>query len=107
MIVKNIRIDLIYKNINNIVMVHDSLVNILNIDNRLVYALISNFEDGIDTKYIYELMEPKGWTREDLDKNINLLLDLNFIKDIENNIDLEEMKAEFESFKKQISRDCL
>ena len=104
MIVKNIRIDLIYKNINNIVMVHDSLVNILNIDNRLVYALISNFEDGIDTKYIYELMEPKGWTREDLDKNINVLLDLNFIKDIENNIDLEEMKAEFESFKKQISR---
>ncbi|EQK40029.1 hypothetical protein C672_3565 [[Clostridium] bifermentans ATCC 638] len=104
MIVKNIRIDLIYKNINNIVMVHDSLVNILNIDNRLVYALISNFENGIDTKYIYELMEPKGWTREDLDKNINLLLDLNFIKDIENNIDLEEMKAEFESFKKQISR---
>lgn len=104
MIVKNIRIDLIYKNINNIVMVHDSLVNILNIDNRLVYALISNFEDGIDTKYIYELMEPKGWTREDLDKNINLLLDLNFIKNIENNIDLEEMKAEFESFKKQISR---
>ncbi|EQK41144.1 hypothetical protein C671_2790 [[Clostridium] bifermentans ATCC 19299] len=104
MIVKNIRIDLIYKNINNIVMVHDSLVNILNIDNRLVYALISNFENGIDTKYIYELMEPKGWTREDLDKNINLLLDLNFIKDIENNIDLEEMKAEFESFKNQISR---
>ncbi|QEZ70823.1 hypothetical protein D4A35_17975 (plasmid) [Paraclostridium bifermentans] len=104
MIVKNIRIDLIYKNINNIVMVHDSLVNILNIDNRLVYALISNFEDGIDTKYIYELMEPKGWTREDLDKNINVLLDLNFIKDIENNIDLEEMKSEFESFKKQISR---
>ncbi|QEZ70811.1 hypothetical protein D4A35_17895 (plasmid) [Paraclostridium bifermentans] len=104
MIVKNIRIDLIYKNINNIVMVHDSLVNILNIDNRLVYALISNFEDGIDTKYIYELMEPKGWTREDLDENINVLLDLNFIKDIENNIDLEEMKAEFESFKKQISR---
>ena len=104
MIVKNIRIDLIYKNIKNIVMVHDSLVNILNIDNRLVYALISNFENGIDTKYIYELMEPKGWTREDLDKNINLLLDLNFIKDIENNIDLEEMKAEFESFKKQISR---
>lgn len=104
MIVKNIRIDLIYKNINNIVMVHDSLVNILNIDNRLVYALISNFEDGIDTKYIYELMEPKGWTREDLDKNINVLLGLNFIKDIENNIDLEEMKAEFESFKKQISR---
>lgn len=97
MIVKNIRIDLIYKNINNIVMVHDSLVNILNIDNRLVYALISNFEDGIDTKYIYELMEPKGWTREDLDKNINVLLGLNFIKDIENNIDLEEMKAEFES----------
>lgn len=104
MIVKNIRIDLIYKNINNIVMVHDSLVNILNVDNRLVYALISNFEDGIDIKYIYELMEPKGWTREDLDKNINLLLDLKFIKSIENNIDLEEMKAEFESFKKQISR---
>lgn len=50
MVVKNIRMDLMYKNINNVVMVNDSLVNVLNIDNRLVYALISNFEDGIDIK---------------------------------------------------------
>lgn len=48
MVVKNIRMDLMYKNINNVVMVNDSLVNVLNIDNRLVYALISNFECGID-----------------------------------------------------------
>ncbi|EQK39576.1 hypothetical protein LPC27_13345 [Paraclostridium bifermentans] len=104
MVVKNIRIDLIYKNINNIVMVHDSLVNILDVDSRLLYALISNFEDGIDTKYIYELMEPKGWTREVLDNNINLLLDLNFIEDVGENIDLNKIKTEFESFKKQLFR---
>lgn len=102
MIVKNIRTDLIYKNINNIVMVHDSLVNTLDIDSRLIYALISNFEDGIDIKYIYELMEPKGWTREVLDNNINLLLDLNFIEDVKGNIDLEKIKKEFDDFKKEL-----
>lgn len=91
-----------YKDINNVVMVRDSLVNILNVDNRLIYALISNFEDGIDIKYIYELMEPKGWTREDLNNNINLLLDFKFIEDVGDNIDLGKMKIEFESFKKQL-----
>ncbi|OXX82462.1 hypothetical protein AVM15_18470 [Paraclostridium benzoelyticum] len=103
MVVKNIRIDLMYKNINNVVMVNDSLVNVLNIDNRLVYALISNFEDGIDIKYIYELMEPKGWTREDLNNNINLLLDFKFIENVGDNVDLEKMKREFKSFKNAIS----
>lgn len=103
MVVKNIRIDLMYKNINNVVMVNDSLVNVLNIDNRLVYALISNFEDGIDVKYIYELMEPKGWTREDLNNNIKLLLDFKFIENVGDNVDLEKMKSEFESFKNAIS----
>lgn len=103
MVVKNIRMDLMYKNINNVVMVNDSLVNVLNIDNRLVYALISNFEDGIDTKYIYELMEPKGWSREDLNNNINSLLDFKFIEDVGENIDLEKMQIEFESFKNAIS----
>lgn len=100
MIVKNIRTDLIYKSIDNIVMTHNSLVHILDIDSKLIYALISNFEDGIDTNYIYELMEPKGWTRELLDKNIDLLLDLNFIEDVGDNIDLEKMRSEFEDLKK-------
>lgn len=103
MVVKNIRMDLMYKNINNVVMVNDSLVNVLNIDNRLVYALIANFEDGIDTKYIYELMEPKGWTRADLNNNIKSLLDFKFIEDVGDNIDLEKMRIEFESFKNAIS----
>ncbi|WP_250674992.1 hypothetical protein LZ906_016715 (plasmid) [Paraclostridium ghonii] len=104
MIVKNIRIDLIYKNSDHIVMVHDSLSNILDIDNRLIYALISKFEDGIDKKYIYELMEPKGWKRDVLDDNINLLLGLKFIEDVGDNIDLEKMEREFENFKKHICR---
>lgn len=100
MIVKNIRTDLIYKSINNIIMTHNSLVHILDIDSRLIYALISNFEDGIDITYIYELMEPKGWTKEVLDNSINLLLGLNFIEDVWDNIDLEKMRVEFESLKK-------
>lgn len=62
--------DLMYKNINNVVMLNDTLVNVLNIDNRLVYAIVSNFEGEIDT-HIYELMKPKGWAREDLNNNIN------------------------------------
>lgn len=49
MVVKNIRMYLMYKNINNVVMVNDSLVNVLNIYNRLVYALISNFECKVYT----------------------------------------------------------
>ena len=48
-------------------------------------------------------MEPKGWTREVLDNNINLLLDLNFIEDVGENIDLNKIKTEFESFKNSIS----
>lgn len=102
MVLKNIRTDLIYKDINNIVMVHDSLINTLDIDSRLIYALISNFEHGIDDKYIYELMEPKGWSRNVLNDNINFLLSLNFIQDIQDNVDLAKTKEDFENFKKQL-----
>lgn len=77
--------DLMYKNINNVAMLNDTLVNVLNIDNRLVYAIISNFEG---TKYIYELMKPKGSAREDLNNNINSLLGFTFIEDVGDNIDL-------------------
>ncbi|MCU9809938.1 hypothetical protein LEQ06_18405 [Paraclostridium sp. AKS46] len=48
-------------------------------------------------------MEPKGWTREDLNNNINLLLDFKFIENVGDNVDLEKMKREFESFKNAIS----
>lgn len=102
MIVKNIRHDLIYKNSNNIVMVHNSLNITLDVDNRIIYSLISNFENGIDIKNIYELMEPKGWEKEILDSSINYLLALKFIEDISDNVNLEEMKIEFEKFKQKI-----
>lgn len=48
-------------------------------------------------------MEPKGWTREDLNNNINLLLDFKFIENVGDNVDLEKMRIEFESFKNSIS----
>lgn len=44
----------------------------------------------LNVKYIHELMEPKGWSREDLNNNINLLLDFKFIEDAGDNVDLEK-----------------
>ncbi|MGL6105448.1 hypothetical protein [Romboutsia sp.] len=102
MIVKNIRHDLAYKNSNHIVMMHNSLNITLEFDHRIIYSFISNFEDGLDVKYIYELMEPKGWTKDYLDECIDFLLVLHFIEDISGNTNLDKMKREFEEFKRHI-----
>lgn len=102
MIVKNKKLDLIYKKTDNIVMISDRLNIILDLDSRFIYALISNFENGIDVEYILELMKSKEMTQEDLYKIVKNLLDLEFIEDTTNSIDLDKMKLEFEIFKKNI-----
>ncbi|MGL5694544.1 MAG: hypothetical protein ACRCXA_10740 [Peptostreptococcaceae bacterium] len=104
MVLKNIRKDLAYKNTNNIVMLQNSLYSVLSIDQRLMYSLISNFENGLDTNNIFELMLPKGWEEDILKDCINVLLDLNYIEDISNDYSLERINKEFEEFKKVLSR---
>lgn len=104
MIVKNIRNDLMYKAMGmeneNIIMVSNYLNEMLDFEYRIMYALISNFSLGIDTKYIYELMEPKGWTREILEGSIKYLISIGFIEDVKEDIDLDVMMLEIEELKR-------
>lgn len=68
----------------------------------MIYSFISNFEDGLDTKYIYELMEPKGWSKEYLEECIDFLLALYFIEDVSGNVNLDKMEREFNELKRHI-----
>lgn len=102
MVLKNIRKDLAFKNVDNIIMIHNSLHTLLDIDEKIVYSFISNFDNGLDIKYIFELMEPKGWHINDLNECVNSLLNLNYIEDISNNADHETIRSDFEEFKKSL-----
>lgn len=100
MIVKNKRLELMYKKLDDVVMVCDSLNIILDIDQRLIYALIANFEHGIDVEYVLEIMELTGWTQLQVYDTVKHLLD--FIGDVTNTTDIQKMKLEFDIFKHQV-----
>lgn len=66
MIVKNKRLDLMFKKSDDVLMVCDSLTMALDTDQRLVYALIANFEHGIDVeKMKLEFDDFKGQVLQD------------------------------------------
>ena len=102
MVLKNIRKDLAYKTPNNVIMLSNSLNILLDIDQKLVYSFVANFDNGLDTKYIFELMEPKGWQKSDLNRCISSLLELEYIEDISDSANDEIIKKDFEEFKKYL-----
>ncbi|MGL5715429.1 MAG: hypothetical protein ACRCXT_02230 [Paraclostridium sp.] len=105
MIVKNKRLDLMYKKSDDVVMVCDSLTMALDTDQRLIYALIANFEHGIDVEYVLDIMELTGWTQLQVYDTVKYLLDLDFIGNVTSTTDVEKMKLEFDDFKGQVLQD--